>query len=208
MAAITKDYLQWVNDRGTVLPPGPVLLAPSSFFSALHREVIEKKPEVFKIACLGDIRDLFPAQRKPFYAAFGNRTNDAFAYKQVGVPDTRLFTVNPKGELVQERTKASKSSYSHLSELVEHFFPALSVDGSASTALDCPEFSSCSFWKEPLPELDLDALLKTIKSCFLLTACLTQEYTLYTLAYTTYTYYTSYTTHTTFQRPAGPHAAV
>lgn len=37
MAAITKDYLQWVNDKGTVLPKGPVLLAPSSLFSALHR---------------------------------------------------------------------------------------------------------------------------------------------------------------------------
>lgn len=38
MAAITKDYLQWVNDGGTVLPKGPVLLAPSSLFSALHRQ--------------------------------------------------------------------------------------------------------------------------------------------------------------------------
>lgn len=38
-------------------------------------EVIEKKPEVFKIACLSDIRDLFNPQRRPFYAAFGNRTN-------------------------------------------------------------------------------------------------------------------------------------
>uniref|UniRef100_A0AAQ4RL55 phosphatidate phosphatase n=1 Tax=Gasterosteus aculeatus aculeatus TaxID=481459 RepID=A0AAQ4RL55_GASAC len=160
MAAITKDYLQWVNDKGIVLPQGPVLLAPSSLFSALHREVIEKKPEVFKIACLSDIKDLFNPQRKPFYAAFGNRTNDAFAYKQVGVPDTRLFTVNPKGELIQERTKVIKSSYSHLSELVEHFFPMLSVGGSStSSALDCPEYSSFSFWKEPLPELDLDTLL-------------------------------------------------
>ncbi|TKS70872.1 Phosphatidate phosphatase LPIN2 [Collichthys lucidus] len=110
MAAITKDYLQWVNDKGTVLPKGPVLLAPSSLFSALHREVIEKKPEVFKIACLSDIRDLFNPQKQPFYAAFGNRTNDAYAYKQVGVPDTRLFTVNPKGELIQEKTKGNKSS--------------------------------------------------------------------------------------------------
>ncbi|XP_037345661.2 zgc:123305 [Pungitius pungitius] len=160
MAAITKDYLQWVNDKGIVLPQGPVLLAPSSLFSALHREVIEKKPEVFKIACLSDIKDLFNPQRKPFYAAFGNRTNDAFAYKQVGVPDTRLFTVNPKGELIQERSKVIKSSYSHLSELVEHFFPMLSVGGSStSSALDCPEYSSFSFWKEPLPELDLGTLL-------------------------------------------------
>lgn len=98
--------------------------------------MIEKKPEIFKIACLSDIRDLFNPKRQPFYAAFGNRTNvsqaaddkgrvsevgphhcctflsqDAFAYKQVGVPDARLFTVNPRGELIQEKTKANKSSY-------------------------------------------------------------------------------------------------
>ncbi|XP_057702325.1 phosphatidate phosphatase LPIN2-like isoform X1 [Corythoichthys intestinalis] len=157
MAAITKNYLQWVNDKGTVLPKGPVLLAPSSLFSALHREVIEKKPEVFKVACLSDIRDLFNPKRQPFYAAFGNRTNDAYAYTQVGVLDTRIFTVNPKGELIQEMTKGNKSSYSHLGELVEHFFPAL--DGSGSFAFACPEFSSVTYWKEPLPELDLETLL-------------------------------------------------
>ncbi|XP_056158000.1 zgc:123305 [Lampris incognitus] len=159
MAGITKDYLQWVNDRGTVLPKGPVLLAPSSLFSALHREVIEKKPEVFKIACLTDIRDLFNPRREPFYAAFGNRTNDAFAYKQVGVPDTRIFTVNPKGELTQERTKGNKSSYSILSELVEHFFPALSVKSHTSSSFDCPEYSHFAYWREPLPPLDLDSLV-------------------------------------------------
>ncbi|XP_035802295.1 phosphatidate phosphatase LPIN2-like isoform X2 [Amphiprion ocellaris] len=159
MAAITKDYLQWVNDKGTVLPKGPVLLAPSSLFSALHREVIEKKPEVFKVACLSDIRDLFNPQRQPFYAAFGNRTNDAYAYKQVGVSETKIFTVNPKGELIQEKTKGNKSSYCHLGELVEHFFPVLAVEGRASFALDCPDYSSFSYWKEPLPEVDLDALL-------------------------------------------------
>ncbi|XP_077384589.1 phosphatidate phosphatase LPIN2 isoform X2 [Festucalex cinctus] len=157
MAAITKNYLQWVNDKGTVLPKGPVLLAPSSLFSALHREVIEKKPEVFKMACLGDIRDLFNPKRQPFYAAFGNRTNDAYAYKKVGVLNTRIFTVNPKGELIQEMTKGNKSSYTHLGELVEHFFPEL--DESGSSAFVCPEFSSVTYWKDPLPELDLDTLL-------------------------------------------------
>ncbi|CAM4619869.1 unnamed protein product [Leuciscus chuanchicus] len=153
MADITKGYLQWVNDRGTVLPKGPVLLAPSSLFSALHREVIEKKPEVFKIACLTDIRDLFSPIRHPFYAAFGNRTNDAYAYKEVGVSETHIFTVNPKGELIQEKTKGNKSSYSHLSEMVDHFFPFFGKD--PTTSFDCPEFSHFSFWREPLPPLDL-----------------------------------------------------
>lgn len=35
---------------------------------------------------------------------------DVYAYTQVGVPDCRIFTVNPKGELIQERTKGNKSS--------------------------------------------------------------------------------------------------
>lgn len=35
---------------------------------------------------------------------------DVFAYKAVGVPVCRIFTVNPKGELIQEQTKGNKSS--------------------------------------------------------------------------------------------------
>lgn len=39
----------------------------------LCREVIEKKPEKFKIECLTDIKHLFHPNTEPFYAAFGNR---------------------------------------------------------------------------------------------------------------------------------------
>lgn len=37
--------------------------------------MIEKKPEEFKIACLRDIQSLFPTNRNPFYAGFGNKVN-------------------------------------------------------------------------------------------------------------------------------------
>ncbi|NXP12082.1 LPIN3 phosphatase, partial [Thinocorus orbignyianus] len=124
MAHITKGYFKWVNEQGCALPKGPILLAPSSLFSAFHREVIEKKPEVFKIACLMDIQNLF-ATKLPFHAAFGNRTSDVYAYKRVGLPESRIFTVNPKGELIQELTKNHKSTYERLSELVELIFPPL-----------------------------------------------------------------------------------
>ncbi|NXW68061.1 LPIN3 phosphatase, partial [Hirundo rustica] len=109
MADITKGYLKWVNEQGCGLPMGPMLLSPSSLLSAFHREVIEKKPEVFKVTCLTDIRKLF-ATKSPFYAGFGNRPNDVYAYKQVGLPESRIFTVNPKGELIQELTKDQKST--------------------------------------------------------------------------------------------------
>ncbi|KAG9348001.1 hypothetical protein JZ751_004020 [Albula glossodonta] len=146
MADMTRGYLHWVNDRGTILPRGPLML-----------EVIEKKPEVFKIECLTDIKNLFLPNQQPFYAAFGNRPNDVFAYKQVGVPDCRIFTVNPKGELIQEQTKGNKSSYSRLSELVEHVFPLLNKQ--QSSAFSFPEYSSFCFWRQPIPEISLEDLL-------------------------------------------------
>ncbi|XP_064002519.1 phosphatidate phosphatase LPIN1 isoform X5 [Pogoniulus pusillus] len=110
MADMTRGYLHWVNERGTVLPQGPVLLSPSSLFSAFHREVIEKKPEKFKVQCLTDIKNLFYPNTEPFYAAFGNRPADVYSYKQVGVSLNRIFTVNPKGELIQEHAKTNISS--------------------------------------------------------------------------------------------------
>ncbi|XP_009081242.1 PREDICTED: phosphatidate phosphatase LPIN3 [Acanthisitta chloris] len=154
MAHITKSYLKWVTEQGCALPRGPILLAPSSLYSAFHREVIEKKPEVFKVACLTDIQNLF-AMNHPFYAAFGNRTNDVYAYKQVGLPESHIFTVNPKGELIQELMKSHKSTYERLSELVELVFPPLGQSGSI--ALVCPEYSHFAHWRPPLPVVDLDA---------------------------------------------------
>nr|XP_008173212.1 phosphatidate phosphatase LPIN2 isoform X1 [Chrysemys picta bellii] len=156
MADMTRGYLHWVNDKGTILPRGPLLLSPSSLFSAFHREVIEKKPEKFKIECLNDIKNLFVPNKQPFYAAFGNRPNDVFAYTKVGVPDCRIFTVNPKGELIQERTKGNKSSYFRLSELVEHVFPLLNKE--QSSAFLCPEFSSFCYWRQPFPEVNMEDL--------------------------------------------------
>uniref|UniRef100_A0A674DBQ9 Lipin 2 n=1 Tax=Salmo trutta TaxID=8032 RepID=A0A674DBQ9_SALTR len=141
MADMTRGYLYWVNDRGTILPRGPLMLSPSSLFSAFHREVIEKKPEKFKIECLTDIKNLFHPNTHPFYAAFGNRANDVFAYKQVGVPVCRIFTVNPKGELILEQSKGNKTSKEQ------------------SATFSFPEFSSFCFWRHPIAEVCIEELL-------------------------------------------------
>ncbi|XP_041703779.1 phosphatidate phosphatase LPIN1 isoform X2 [Coregonus clupeaformis] len=152
MADMTRGYLHWVNERGTMLPIGPVLLSPSSLFSALHREVIEKKPERFKIQCLTDIKQLFYANTEPFYAAFGNRATDVYSYKEVGVPLNRIFTVNPKGELIQEHAKTNISSYGGLCEVVDHVFPLL-IRGHVSD-FSCPDtFSQFTYWREQLPQV-------------------------------------------------------
>lgn len=153
MADMTRGYLNWVNERGTMLPMGPVLLSPSSLFSALHREVIEKKPEKFKVECLTDIRHLFYPNKEPFYAAFGNRPTDVYSYKEVGVPLNRIFTVNPKGELVQEHAKTNISSYARLGEVVDHVFPLKMR--SCSSDFPCSDtYSHFTYWREQLPRVE------------------------------------------------------
>ncbi|XP_032573083.1 phosphatidate phosphatase LPIN2 isoform X1 [Drosophila sechellia] len=122
---VTREYLRSIRQGNVMLPDGPLLLNPTSLISAFHREVIEKKPEQFKIACLSDIRDLFP-DKEPFYAGYGNRINDVWAYRAVGIPIMRIFTINTKGELKHELTQTFQSSgYINQSLEVDEYFPLL-----------------------------------------------------------------------------------
>lgn len=67
------------------------------------REVIMRKPEVFKMACLKDIRRLFgPTSQTIFYAGFGNRITDALSYRSVDIPSARIFTIDSSGEVKME----------------------------------------------------------------------------------------------------------
>jgi phosphatidate phosphatase PAH1 len=60
------------QDEST-LPKGPVIMSPDRLMYSFKREVIYKRPEVFKIATLREIKSLFPAEHNPFYSGFGNR---------------------------------------------------------------------------------------------------------------------------------------
>ncbi|XP_059086494.1 phosphatidate phosphatase LPIN3-like isoform X1 [Tigriopus californicus] len=124
-ATITKDYLASIRQGNIDLPDGPMFLNPTSLVNAFHREVIERKPEKFKIACLRDIQKLFPENRNPFYAGYGNRINDVFAYRTVGIPISRIFTINTRGELRHELSQTFQASYvSHCDE-VDHYYPTM-----------------------------------------------------------------------------------
>ncbi|QLL30456.1 hypothetical protein HG536_0A02730 [Torulaspora globosa] len=157
----TRSYLRSILQDGNRLPSGPVILSPDRTMAALRREVILKKPEVFKIACLNDIRSLYfrapqktskdyhsdgaeerkihedenvvedPDERPtPFFAGFGNRITDALSYRTVGIPSSRIFTINPDGEVHMELLELAgyKSSYVFINELVDHFFPPVILD--------------------------------------------------------------------------------
>jgi len=126
-ASITKEYLSSIKQGEVNLPDGPIFLNPTSLVNAFHREVIEKNPQEFKIACLRDIKRLFPETYNPFYAGYGNRVNDVWAYQAVGIPKTMIFTINPKGELRHELTNAFQTSYEDQSLDVDRLYPTLEV---------------------------------------------------------------------------------
>ncbi|KAA8583142.1 hypothetical protein FQN60_015688, partial [Etheostoma spectabile] len=122
-------------------------------YHKVSQEVIEKKPEKFKVECLNDIKNLFYPNTQPFYAAFGNRPTDVYSYKEVGVPLNRIFTVNPKGELVQEHAKTNISSYVRLGEVVDHVFP-LKMRASSSDFPCSDTYSHFTYWRQQLPRVD------------------------------------------------------
>ncbi|MCD9639925.1 hypothetical protein HAX54_024918 [Datura stramonium] len=69
-AYLTKSFLFNLKQDGKSLPPGPVVISPDGLFPSLYREVIRRAPHEFKIACLEDIKALFPPDYNPFYAGF------------------------------------------------------------------------------------------------------------------------------------------
>lgn len=122
------------------------------------REVIVKRPEEFKIACLKDIRALFPPDRNPFFAAYGNKTTDLLSYRAVGVSVHRIFTINYQGQLKQEVLRQAQSSYTQQTSLVDMLFPPLRVlpgtDLLRSELEHADDFGSFTFWRAPIPDLD------------------------------------------------------
>ncbi|VAH19988.1 unnamed protein product [Triticum turgidum subsp. durum] len=121
-AYLTKNFLFNLKQDGKVLPNGPVVISPDGLFPSLYREVIRRAPHEFKIACLEDIKALFPSDYNPFYAGFGNRDTDELTYKKMGISKGKIFIINPKGE-VAINSSVDVKSYTSLHTLVNDMFP-------------------------------------------------------------------------------------
>jgi phosphatidate phosphatase LPIN len=130
-ADTTRAYLNGVVQEGYRLPKGPVIMSPDRTIAALRREIYLRKPEVFKMACLRDIMNLFgkPAGQTPFYAGFGNRFTDALSYRSVNIPSYRIFTINSNAEVSLDvlSLNSYKTGYASMREIVDHFFPPVGL---------------------------------------------------------------------------------
>ena len=99
-----------------------------------------------------DIRGLFDDDYNPFYAGFGNRITDVVAYRAVGVPQSRIYIINPHSVIQHiNQHSANSKSYVELASLVHYMFPSL-LDGKKGE----PEFNDVNYWRQPLPPLSDD----------------------------------------------------
>jgi len=152
MASTTREYLASIKQGEDVLPQGPCLLSPSRLFESLTREVIRRNPEEFKIACLTDIRELWPPDYNPFYAGFGNQPSDEMAYLAAGIPRSRILIINPTGEIRISGQTYCYASYPRLLSLAHQMFPAVDVAADAEPAED--SYSDLNFWRRAIPPLE------------------------------------------------------
>jgi phosphatidate phosphatase LPIN len=151
-ADTTRAYLNGIVQEGWKLPKGPVIMSPDRTIAALRREIYLRKPEVFKMACLRDILNLFPGRTNPFYAGFGNRFTDALSYRSVNIPSARIFTIDTNGKVSLDLLTLNRyrSSYVTMRELVDHFFPPVSTlvrEGGE-------EYTDFTYWRDTPQDLE------------------------------------------------------
>lgn len=155
-ADTTRAYINGIVQEGYKLPKGPVIMSPDRTIAALRREIYLRKPEVFKMACLRDIMNLFHTRKSPFYAGFGNRLTDALSYRSVNIPSTRIFTINSNAEVSLDLLSLNKykTGYTSMRETVDHFFPPVGMlvqEGGE-------EYTDFNYWRDtPLDMGDLSA---------------------------------------------------
>ena len=119
---MTRNYLNNLIQEKKTLPPGTMLMSPDGLFSALKREVIQRKPHLLKIPLLTEIKNLFPDNINPFFAGFGNRDTDAIAYRYLDIPLNNIFIVDPNSEVIQ-LGKEETTTYKDINNELEKYFP-------------------------------------------------------------------------------------
>ncbi|KAM5378071.1 hypothetical protein ACJZ2D_004682 [Fusarium nematophilum] len=155
-ADTTRAYLAGIVQEGYKMPAGPTILSPDRTMAALRREIYLRKPHIFKMATLRDIRNLYGQDGTPFYAGYGNRLTDQISYRTVDVPRNRIFTINSNSEVSLDLLSLNKlkMSYVNINEVVDHYFPPVStlVKGGGE------EYTDFTYWRDdPLAMADFSA---------------------------------------------------
>ena len=147
-ANVTRGYIHSLRQGVDSLPAGPIIMSPDRLIQSFRREVIDRKPQEFKIVALRQIQSLFDETYAPFYAGFGNRMTDVVSYTAVGIATSKIFIINPASKISHMNTHYSKN-YHDLAEIVDNMFPA--TDARSGAELEYNEFQ---YWRDDIPDID------------------------------------------------------
>lgn len=138
-AGPTRSYVKRLKQKdGSSLPPGPVLMSPDRLLKSFTREIIFRRPNELKVKLLGDVCACFPFDSVPVWAGFGNRNTDVIAYREIGIPGSRIFTVDSRGAVHSSdptSPRSDTSSYKKMAAEVNSVFPVY-VDIETGVAYD------------------------------------------------------------------------
>lgn len=135
----TKLYLNNIYQDSYSMPKGAIFLSVSGLLNVIYTEVIKKSPHVFKISTLCDLKNIL--KDNSFKAGFGNKLTDSLSYKNVGIPNNRIFNINSSGVILLNSGISVKSGYNSLQGFVNAMFPA------DKEIINLQDFDNYNYWK-------------------------------------------------------------
>ena len=117
-------------------------MAPDRIFAAFTREVVKRTPHEFKCRMLHTVKMAYPEYAEPFYAGFGNRINDAWAYSSVGIKEHKVFLIDPNSLIHVFDRRVKFRAYCSLDELCDQAFPPLNEKKKTVPT----EYNSFNYW--------------------------------------------------------------
>lgn len=121
MESTTRSYIAELG-----LPSGPLLLSRKNLARAVASEVIKKDAKFGKAEHMDNILHIFPKGSNPIVAGFGNNENDNWVYQRAGIPESHIFIVNKKSEII---VSSSRTSYEVVAtEICKFFRSVLDID--------------------------------------------------------------------------------
>lgn len=129
MQSSTKNSLNSINQNGFSMPIGPVMMNDNGYIDSIKTEIIDKVPQEFKIECLFNILNLFPSDVEPYYAGFGNKPTDKFAYEKVGINPAKIYIINEKGEISRNTNTNCKTNFLLMDDQINELFPYVNDNG-------------------------------------------------------------------------------
>lgn len=117
-SASTRDYLFNLRETGGYrMPVGPVLMQVNSVFDTVKTEVIDRDPEVHKIAKLARVKGLFA--ENPLFAGYGNQDSDIIAYKALNIDLNRIYRMDESSVITVIGTRTQTNFTDHIENVAD-----------------------------------------------------------------------------------------